>query len=89
MGTAGMKNAGLVVLAVAVLVMGWRLVEVTREKTSIEEQARTRSGELQVRLEASGDALEQIQRAHDKAVERMQDHLKPNSCRNERVALPW
>ena len=26
MGTAGMKNAGLVVLAVAVLVMGWRLV---------------------------------------------------------------
>ena len=73
MGTAGMKNAGLVVLAVAVLVMGWRLVEVTREKTSIEEQARARSGELQVRLEASGDALEQIQRAHDKAVERMQE----------------
>ena len=73
MGTAGMKNAGLVVLAVAVLVMGWRLVEVTREKTSIEEQARTRSGELQVRLEASGDALGQVQRAHDIAVERMQD----------------
>ena len=72
MGSAGMKNAGLVVLAVAVLVMGWRLVEVTREKTSIEEQARTRSGELQVRLDASGDALEQVQRAHDKAVERMQ-----------------
>ena len=73
MGTAGMKNAGLVVLALAVLVMGWRLVEVTREKTSIEEKARTRSGELQVRLEASGDALEQVQRAHDKAVERMQE----------------
>ena len=35
MGSAGMKNTGLVVLAVAVLVMGWRLVEVTREKTSI------------------------------------------------------
>ena len=73
MGTAGMKNAGLVVLAVALLVMGWRLVEVTREKTSIEEKARTRSGELQVRLEASGDALEQVQRAHDIAVERMQE----------------
>ena len=72
MGTAGMKNVGLVVLAVAVLVMGWRLVEVTREKTSIEEQARTRSGELQVRLEASGDALEQVQRTHDIAVESMQ-----------------
>ena len=72
MGSAGMKNTGLVVLAVAVLVMGWRLVEVTREKTSIEEQARTRSGELQVRLEASGDALGQVQRAHDIAVERMQ-----------------
>ena len=72
MGSAGMKNAGLVVLAVAVLVMGWRLVEVTREKTSIEEQARTRSGELQVRLKASGDALEQVQRTHDIAVERMQ-----------------
>ena len=72
MGTAGMKNAGLVGLAVAVLVMGWRLVEVSREKTSIEEQARTRSGELQVRLEASGDALEQVQRAHDIAVERVQ-----------------
>ena len=73
MGTAGMKNAGLVVLAVAVLVMGWRLVEVTREKTSIEEQARTRSGELQVRLKASGDALEQVHRTHDIAVERMQE----------------
>ena len=73
MGTAGMKNAGLVVLALAVLVMGWRLVEVTREQTSIEEQARTRSGELQVQLEASGDALEQVQRTHDKAVERMQE----------------
>ena len=73
MGTAGMKNAGLVVLAVAVLVMGWRLVEVTREKRSIEEQARTRSGELQVRLKASGDALEQVQSAHDIAMERMQE----------------
>ena len=73
MGTAGMKNAGLVVLAVAVLVMGWRLVEVTREKRSIEEQARTRSGELQVRLKASGDALEQVQRTHDIAMERMQE----------------
>ncbi len=73
MGTAGMKNAGLVVLAVAVLVMGWRLVEVTREKRSIEEQARTLSGELQVRLKASGDALEQVQRTHDIAMERMQE----------------
>ena len=74
MGTAGMKNAGLVVLAVAVLVMGWRLVEVTREKTSIEEKARTRSGELQVRLKASApDALEQVQSAHDIAMERMQE----------------
>ena len=73
MGTSGMKNAGLVVLAVAVLMMSWRLVEVTREQTSIEEQARTRSGELQVRLEASGDALEQVQRTHNIAVERMQE----------------
>ena len=73
MGTAGMKNAGLVVLAVAVLAMGWRLAEVTREKTSIEGQARTRSGELQVRLKASGDALEQVQSARDIAVERVQE----------------
>ena len=87
MGTAGMKNAGLVVLAVAVLVMGWRLVEVTREQTSIEEQARTRSGELQVRLEASGDALEQVQRTHNIAVSACKN-LKPNSCRSKRVALP-
>ena len=88
MGTAGMKNAGLVVLAVAVLVMGWRLVEVTREKTSIEEQARTRSGELQVRLKASGDALEQVQRTHDIAVERMQELEAELVCWSELVALP-
>ena len=73
MGTVGMKHAGLVVLMVVVVVLGWRLAEVTREKTSIEERARTRSEELRARLETAGDSLEQARNAHDVVAERAQE----------------
>ena len=80
-----MKNAGLVVLAVLLVVAGWRLVEVTREKTAIEERARTQSEELQARLEAAGEALEQAQSARDAAAERAQRLSAERSAFQERA----
>ena len=73
MDTVGMKHAGLVVLMVVVAVLGWRLAEVTRERTSIEERARTRSEELRARLETAEDSLEQARNAHDVVAERAQE----------------
>ncbi len=72
MGAAGMKNAALVVLAVLLIVVGWRLADVGREKMSIEDRARKQGEDLQVRLEEAKDALAQAESARDTAAERAQ-----------------
>lgn len=72
---ADMKNAGLVVLAIVVVVLGWRLAEITREKTSGEHarlatelnQARTRIDELAAEVDRSHEQLEAVAAEREKS----------------------